>query len=245
MPDVSDLTDLAAAWRPQRPGYRRPKDIRDALVEPEWEGVRVVAAVRERQVAFVHEGTAITVPAELHQAVGEAFNAVEALVEGRLTTKALDTGEGVQPPTTPVERPPLLIPRRLRGGKDDPFVRSREHERQAVAEAPAVLFALESGVRHAFVATDLLWLDGTALDDIPLLERKRLLTAVIDETHLVRVSPFVTEAAIGTHVTWATMGFRALHYRAANSRYRAGEENPDCSVAPPPTHLAAARGRPR
>jgi hypothetical protein len=37
------------------------------------------------------------------------------------------------------------------------------------------------------------------------------------------------------------MGFRELHYRAANSRYRTGEENPECAVAAPPDHLGAVR----
>lgn len=237
------LLDIAAGWRPQRPGRRRPRDIRDALVEPEWEGLRVVAAIGARQAVFVHEGDAVTVPAELHQAAVEAFNAAEALVEGRLTTRALVTGEGVELPRTEVERPSLLLPRGLGKRKDDPYVRSRDHERLAVAEAPQVLDALASGVRHAFVAIDLLWLDGTALEDIPLLERKRLLAAVIDETYLVRVSPFVTDAAVQTHVTWSAMGFRELHYRAANSRYRTGDENEECAVAEPPASLGAVRGR--
>jgi hypothetical protein len=237
------LTELAAAWRPQRPGRRRPKDIPDALVEPEWEGLRVVAALGDRQVAFVHEGEAIPVPAELVQATLEAFTAIDALVEGRLTTRALVTGEGVRLPETPVERPTLVIPKGFGRNTNDPYVRSREHERLAVAEAPAVLDALAGGTRHAFVATDLLWLDGTALEDVPLLERKRLLGSVLDEVYLVRVTPFVMDTAIQTHVTWASMGFRELHYRSANSRYVAGAENPDCAVAPPPQHLAAVRGR--
>jgi hypothetical protein len=238
------LADLAAGWRPQRPGRRRPKDIRDALVEPEWEGLRVVAVIGEREAAFVHEGEPLTLPAELPQAILEACNADDALIEGRLTTRALVTGEGVALPETPVERPSLIIPRGLFGRRtSDPYLRARDHERLAIAEAPHHLEELERGVRHAFVATDLLWLDGTPLHDIPLLERKRLLGSVVDETYLVRVTPFVTAAALPTHVTWASMGFRELHYRDPNSRYLAGEENPDCAVAPPPPSLASIRGR--
>ena len=51
------------------------------------------------------------------------------------------------------------------------------------------------GERHAFVATDLLWIDGQPIDDVPLLERKRLLEAVLDESYLVRVSAFVRPSA--------------------------------------------------
>ena len=36
----TDLLELAAAWQPQRPGRSRPKDIKDAIVEPDWDGLR-------------------------------------------------------------------------------------------------------------------------------------------------------------------------------------------------------------
>ena len=45
---------------------------------------------------------------------------------------------------------------------------------------------------------------------------------------------FITPSALVTLVTWGTLGFRELQYRAANSRYLAGRENPDCAVARPP-----------
>ena len=120
-------------------------------------------------------------------------------------------------------------------------MRARDHEAVAQMEAPVVLAELEAGVRHAFVATDLLWLDGTPLDDIPLLERKRLLDTVLDETYLIRVGPYVLDTTLQTQVTWASMGFRDLHYRSRNSRYLAGEENPDCAVAAPPTSMSQGR----
>ena len=235
------LLEIAAEWRPQRPGPRRPKDIPEALVEPDWMGLRVLAVVGGGQAVFVHEGEAIVVPAELPEALLEAFTAFDALIEGRLTTKALQSDEGITLPEVPVERPSILIPKRIGGGKDDPFVRVRDHERLARMEAPGVLAALVDGARHAFVATDLLWLDGTALDDIPLLERKRLLDTVLDETYLIRVGTYVLDTTLQTQVTWASMGFRDLHYRSRNSRYLAGEENPDCAVAAPPTSTSQGR----
>jgi hypothetical protein len=229
------LLDLAAAWQPQRPGRRAPKDIVDALVEPDWDGLRVVAALAVDQAVLVHDGEAITVPAELSPALVEAFGAVEALVEGCLTTMALRSGEGALPPMPGVERPPLLIPRAIRGNvKDDPYVRARDHEKREAALAPKILEALARGERHAFVATDLLYLDGTPLDDVPLLERRRLLDGVLEVSYLVRISPVVKPSAILTQVTWGTLGFKELHYRAANSRYLAGRENPDCAVSRPP-----------
>jgi hypothetical protein len=235
MPVDQDLLDLAAAWRPQRPGRRATRDIPDALVEPDWGGVRVVAALAEDAAVFVRAGESIPVPAELAKALVDAFLAVDALVEGHLTTVALRSGEGVLPPSMAVERPPILIPRIVRQSvKDDPFVRARDFEARADTAAEPVLAALGRGERHAFVATDLLHLDGTDLADVPLLERKRLLEGVIDPSFLVRLSPYVKPSAILTLVTWGSQGFRELHWRAANGRYRVGEENPDCAVARPP-----------
>ena len=133
----TDLLELAAAWQPQRPGRSAPKDIEDALVEPDWDGLRVVVALSVDQAVFVHDGEAITVPAELPPALVAAFGAVDALVEGCLTTMALKSGEGALPPMPGVERPPLLIPRSVRGNvKDDPFVRARDHEKREAARAP-------------------------------------------------------------------------------------------------------------
>lgn len=235
MPVEPDLLDLAAAWLPQRPGRRAPRDIADALVEPDWDGLRVVAALAVDQAVLVHDGQGVTVPAELPPALVEAFGAVDALVEGCLTTMALRSGEGVLPPMPGVERPPILIPRAMRRDvKDDPYVRARDHEKREAVVAPKVLEALGRGERHAFVATDLLYLDGTPLDDVPLLERRRLLEGALEPSYLVRISPVVKPSAVLTLVTWGTLGFRELHHRAANSRYLAGRENPDCAVARPP-----------
>jgi hypothetical protein len=231
----TDLLEIAAAWQPQRPGSGAPKNITDALVEPDWDGLSVVVALCVDQAVFVHDGEAITVPAELPPALVAAFGAVDALVEGSLTTMALKSGEGALPSMPGVERPPLLIPRSVRGNvKDDPFVRARDHDKREATRAPRILDALERGERHAFVATDLLYLDGTPLADIPLLERKRLLDGALEASYLVRIAPFVKPSAILTQVTWGTLGFKELHYRGANSRYMAGQENPDCAVSRPP-----------
>jgi hypothetical protein len=121
-------------------------------------------------------------------------------------------------------------------------VYSRDHDARAEGIAPEVLDALERGERHAFVATDLLWVDGLSLADVPLLERKRQLEAVLEPSELVRVSAFVRRSEVPTLVTWGTLGFRELSYRAANSRYLAGRENPDRVTGPAPGGAAAPPG---
>ena len=239
MDDDRELLELAAAGDPSGPDAAGAKDVADALVEPDWGGVRVVAALSVDRAVVVREGVPVEIPEELAAAMADAFGAGDALIEGHLTTLALRSSEGPVPAKPKIERPPILIPRAMRrDAKDDPFVRARDFEARARGLEPGVVDAVERGERHAFVATDLLWLDGTPLDDVPLLERKRLLDGVLEPSLLVRVTTFVKPSAIVTLVAWGELGFMELHYRAANSRYHAGRDNPDHAVAAPPSGLS-------
>jgi ATP-dependent DNA ligase len=227
--------DIAAAWEPQRPGRRATRDIPDAIVEPAWGGLRAAAVLGAGPAALFAHGSEITVPNELLDALRGAFTALDAVVEGNVTTKALHGSEGMLPPAAAAERPPILVPRALlKSVKDDPFVRARDHVREAEAAEATILEALADGERHAFVATDLLWVDGQSLLDVPLLERKRQLDTILEESFLVRITTFVRPSAVLTLVTWGGLGFEELSYRASNSRYLPGRENPDWAVARPP-----------
>lgn len=227
--------EIAAAWRPERAGRRSPGELRNAIVEPEWRGLRVAAALTEHHVSLWRDGTEVPVPEELSRELLAAFGAVDAVIEGHLTTVALQTGEGGPPALPRVERPPILVPRGLRKSvKDDPYVVARDQEHRDAQVAPVVMEALEEGERHAFVATDLLWLDGQPLHEVPLLERKRHLETVLTPAYLVRLSPYVRQSAIVTLVTWGTQGFTELVHRGANARYTAGEANPNRALARPP-----------
>jgi hypothetical protein len=235
MPDPVAPREIAAAWQPQLPGRRATREIPDAIVEPHWGGARVVAALTQDEAALYAHGEEIAVPENLLRELLAAFGAVEAVIEGHLTTSALRSGEGAFPETPRVERPPILVPRVFRDHvTDDPYVRARDHVSRALAAEPATLEALEGGEPHAFVAIDLLWLDGQPLLEIPLLERKRLLETVLETSQLVRVGVFVRPSAVLTLTTWRSLGFTELQYRAANSRYLAGRENPDWAVGRTP-----------
>jgi len=235
MPDPIAPREIAAAWEPQLPGRRATRDIPDAIVEPDWGGARVVAALTRDEAALYAHGEEVAVPEALLREILAAFGAVEAVIEGHLTTSALRSGEGAFPESPRVERPPILVPRVFRERvTDDPYVRARDHVSRALAAEPATLEALERGEPHAFVATDLLWLDGQSLIEIPLLERKRLLETVLGVSELVRVGVFVRASAMLTLATWGSLGFAELQYRAANSRYLSGRENPDWAVGRPP-----------
>jgi ATP-dependent DNA ligase len=227
--------EIAAAWIPQRPGRNGAKHIPDAIVEPDWGGMRVVAAITEDEAALYRGGGEVAAPDELLRALLDTFSAFGAVIEGHVTTAALRSSEGAYPTMPKVERPPILVPRALRKDvRDDPFVRARDYEAAADRIEPVVREALERGERHAFVGTDLLWLDGQSLVDVPLLERRRLLDGVLDESYLVRRSAFVRPSAVLTLVTWGALGFKELSYRAANSRYLAGRENPDWAITRAP-----------
>jgi hypothetical protein len=243
---VDDRTprEVAALWRPERPGRRSPKDLGDSIVEPDWGGARVAAALIEDEATLWRDGAEVPVPDELRAALVDAFRALDAVVEGHVTTMALRSGAGALPALPSVERPPILIPKAFRKSvKDDPYVHARDHQAEVAAVEPRVLDALERGERHAFVATDLLWLDGESLVDVPLLERKRHLETILESSDLVRVTPFIRPSAILTMVTWGSLGFRELTHRATNSRYLAGRESPDrCVARPPESPLGAARG---
>jgi hypothetical protein len=236
MADASDPRVVAAGWLPERPGRVAPKDVPDAIVEPDWGGLRCVAAIDGEQAGIYRYGDELEVPEELLGSLGFAFTAGDAVIEGNLTTAAFDDGIGAFPASEHVDRPIFSIPSIFRRkAKDDPYVYARDHAARREAEAPAILDALESGEPHAFVAVDILWLDGQDLSDVPLLERKRLLDAVLRPSKLVRVTPFVRPAAAPrTLITWGTLGFSDLSWRAANGRYLAGRENPGWAVSAAP-----------
>ena len=123
MADASSPREIAAAWQPERPGRRAVKDLADALVEPDWGGVRVAASLDGDGAAFWRDGAEVVTPAELPAALVDAFRAVDAVVEGHLTTMALRPAEGVLPTMPTIERPPLIIPRAIRQGPQGRSVR--------------------------------------------------------------------------------------------------------------------------
>ncbi len=79
--------------------------------------------------------------------------------------------------------------------------------------------------RPLLIVVDLLSVDGVDLLDVPLLERRRLLEAVVVESDEVRVTP-TARAPLGSQLAvWRAQGFRASLAKHANSRYLPGERN--------------------
>lgn len=81
--------------------------------------------------------------------------------------------------------------------------------------------------RHAFVAIDLLELDGEPLLDVPLQERRRLLESVVEDGLQIRVSPMVKQPVGGWLAGWRRAGFSHYLARHQNARYRPGERTED------------------
>lgn len=76
--------------------------------------------------------------------------------------------------------------------------------------------------RRAFVAVDLLELDGESLTDVPFQERRRVLESVIHEGVQVRLSPVVKQPIGGWLMGWRASGFTHYVAKHVNSRYEFG-----------------------
>jgi bifunctional non-homologous end joining protein LigD len=106
------------------------------------------------------------------------------------------------------------------------------------AEGPAdrlpeeAALPLENETRRGFVAIDLLELDGQRLYDVPLMERRRLLTSVVEERERVRVSEAVRIPLDNWLIAWRAAGFDHYVAKHVNSRYAPGEMSEDWLLLP-------------
>lgn len=233
-----------AAWRPAGFGARRARDVVDPIVEPAWEGRRVLVHVEPGALRIVDaEGSVLisrplaaseSPPAsepedELEAvvvALAVALRTSEAILDGVLTHQASRSGEGILPGEVEVPTAGELAAQFVFGRR-----RGREDARPSLEGPP---LERRPGDRLAFVAVDLLTLDGESLLDVPLLERKRLLESALVEGPLVRRTAFVRLPVEPWLGAWRALGFRALAYKAANSRYEPGRPNSSWAIVPIP-----------
>lgn len=226
MTQLEPAHDVLERLRPQQyaivPYHRVPNPI----VEPMWAGIRALAAVEGGSVAMRGEdGEPVEERPEVRDALAKAIRTRGAVIDGWLTKEAIH--DGVELLST-VEMPTvgMLVQKTFFGIRRD---RHAEAEAEKRRLRDAQTFRDEEIV--AFVATDLLWLDGESLLDVPLLERKRLLGGILEESELVRLGAFV-RPPVDTWVTsWRRLGFVELSYRAANSRYHPGAQHEDWTTA--------------
>ena len=209
------MTDFAATndrrdWRPLDPRpTSRPPAIKDPILEPLWQGLRVLAHYRtaadaSRGTVELRDQDGDDVSADypdIVDALKRAITAQEAVIDGVLTDQAMAGGEGVG-----VVPEAELSPVGMLLGRPAEVTIAASRDRAAAGAM-------------AFVALDLLSIDDEPLLDLPLLERKRQLDSVLLVNELARVSPFARPPIAQWLNSWRSAGFRGITMKAANSRY--------------------------
>jgi hypothetical protein len=228
----ADPHDLVRSLRPQGFGAIRHETIEDPIVEPDWPGVRVLAAVGGGRSSIwidgepidEHELLRVALERATADAVGDG-----AIFDAYLTKQIVSEGVGV---TVGVYDYPSLtgqMSRMLIGGRRN---RLEDVERRREAEIEEATFDEVDTIN--LVVVDLLWLDGQWLLDVPLLERRRVLDSILPAGQLVRHGLFVREPLGSWIGSWRAQGFRGMTFKAANSRYHPGETAKDWTRADMP-----------
>ena len=214
VPPPADPND----WRPQRFGgnYR---SIRDAIVEPSWGGVRVLARY-DGGVTLLADEEGVDCTAEfaaVAEAIAAGASAGDLILDGFLTVEATQIVAG---------RPLVEIETPGRGQIMTQWILGNRIGPTPATPRPQ----LDPDRPIAFVAVDLLRIDGTSLLDVPLLERKRLLDGSLAQGEYVRITPYVRPPIGNFLATWRGMGFTELAYKAANGRYTPDLKNETWSL---------------
>ncbi|MGD0861991.1 MAG: hypothetical protein ABSA21_04440 [Candidatus Limnocylindrales bacterium] len=212
-----------ADWRPQAFGHKRARAISDPVIEPGWSGLRVLARAGRgpdgSTYATLCDEKGVDCTAEFENvatAIAQASLADELVLDGWLSVEPTQKSEGVA--STLIETPSKgqFLTQMFGGGR----IRQQEPSRKLDTQRPI-----------AFVAVDLLLIDGTSLVDLPLLERKRLLDGALQVGELVRITPYVRPPIGSLAMTWRAIGFREMVYKPANGRYLPTGEPGDWATA--------------
>jgi ATP-dependent DNA ligase len=205
-------------------GRRSSHQIPDPIVEPLWNGIRVLAHVEGTSAELVDaDGERLKWPL-VSDALPAALQTDSAVLDGYLTVQA--TNE------TPVIVDVPTIHFSLNTGLIKMFLGGRMAERaEAPDPVPLPQLNFDDPAKVSFVAVDLLAIDGEPLLDVPLLERKRILSSVLAEDDRVRCGVHVRMPLGSWLNTWRSSGFLSIAYKDANSRYRPGEPNDDWATA--------------
>jgi ATP dependent DNA ligase domain len=198
-------------WRPMVPlQARTPVTVTDPVIEPLWSGARTLL-----HYDLAREGDAVVVltdmkgaklepsDPEVTTALEQAIFSRDAVVDGVLTLEASRGGEGASPITESTARVGSFM-----FGRDSGLdIRRRDGS---------------EGTTLAFVAIDLLRIDGQSLLDVPLLERKRLLESVVVPSDRVRVTIHTRPPVDVWVASWKAAGLKGAMLKGANSRYVPG-----------------------
>jgi ATP-dependent DNA ligase len=208
-------------------GHERPERIMDPICEPLWGGRRVLVEVVDGRVDIRGtDGTEVEGYDVLRSAIADATFADEVLIDGSLLPAPLRDTEGarIRIGMDAMKSPGDRVKHVFIG--ESPLTPKRE----ALKIADEARAPVPGNEPAALVATDLLWIDGQSLLDIPLLERKRVLESALDERELVRRTMVVRPPVETWFAQWRALGFEEITFKAANSRYRPGSVADDWTV---------------
>lgn len=183
----------ARLWRPQNAKLIKGAPFIDnAIAEPFWNGTRVLVLFRESEREEEY-GSVEVIDETGADAFGLAPRALDHLRRSIFAREAVVDG--------------IITGQTLEPGVDMDF----DEQRGRLGEKDL-----------AFVALDMLRIDHQTLFDIPLLERKRLLEGAVQQSPLVRMSPWVRPPIDAWLRTWTRAGFKGAMVKNSNSRYVPG-----------------------
>jgi len=221
-PEATRPRDLLATLRPQIYGKSSPNNVVDPIVEPLWVGVRALAGVDDEGAIIVDEaGVTVVGFDEIVASLAEVARATGLILDGFLTKQATQAAGTVGAWSD--ETPTMGSFVGLRRNRAVDTLKLREDALKARS------FDVDDEI--SYVATDLLLVDDQTLFDVPLLERRRILESVIDESDDVRIGTFIRPPIMSWVGSWKAQGFNGLTYKAANSRYHPGEATADWAVS--------------
>lgn len=222
---VTEGSREPSPWRAQGFGRKNVKSIKDPIIEPLWQGDRRLARITVGGLELFDElGQPVeprgTDEPTVFEALVRAALADEVVLDGYLTRQAI-------PDKMPDYRLSSPIP--SAGEMASQMFVGRSRKSRAMQQIDAKEKARPLG-RLAFVAIDILSLDGQVLFDIPQLERKRLLESALAEGDIVRRSAFVRLPIDPWLASWRAVGFSRIAFKAANSRYQPGAASDDWAI---------------
>jgi bifunctional non-homologous end joining protein LigD len=219
-PTLEPAPDLSAARPAPMPDFIPPMSatLTDSafdndgwLFEIKWDGYRVEAVVRDGQ-ARIWTRRRIDAASYFPDLAGRAdwIEADEAIVDGEVV--ALDS-EG---------RPDFSLL------QDRTGLRGLEQAtRRRPADAPRLTSEERAAIPLAYMAFDLLHLDGRSLLDVPLEDRKRVLRRILRPHHMVRYASHVVGDGTTFKEIAADRGLEGVMAKRRDSPYLPGKRTRD------------------
>ena len=222
---------LARDLRPMAVGRSGPDRIREPVVEPMWPGQRVIVAVAGEAVVLLDDGDDVAGHDDIrgHLARQLAPTLDAAILDGYLTKQVVNEDAVIYTGTDRLPSTGKLIAQSMVGTR-----RNRAEEAAEVREADLAARTFEEDDPVNLVIVDLLWLDGDWLLDVPLLERKRVLEAILPGDDLVRAGLYVRPPIHTWIGSWRAQGFQGITFKDANSRYVSGSVASDWATSSMP-----------